>query len=342
MKSKTNIISLFTIILSSSFINENAFLFPNKKISSLNNYLLKYTSTDSKVTNIKEVIFNNEICYFIDLKSSTKKYSLLTENSLTNPKVLAIFEDESKHYEYFLDFKTVNNPLKKKIKTSSYIYYDYFGVTYSDESYTKDNYFKINNLDNTLYTYSSSYLNEIKITNVPNYMNTMFDNNGCVPTAAAMYFAYLEDNNINNICNNLNLPLKHTFDTNKVNNYIYDLGANYFYTTIDGTLPKNIASGYIKYLNDHNLSNYTLDVSKNYSDFLYSIKNCALPVPTSLKFYNQNNALCYHSALGIGIKSIFNKSKNDDFIIFNFAWSNKMEEFALTVDFIRQFYFIHK
>ena len=87
-------------------------------------------------------------------------------------------------------------------------------------------YLKISNISAKQYVYASSYLSELKLLNVSNYMNTQYwyCNMGCVPTTAAMYFAYLEDNGYGTLTDYRNLPLKHTDNASAVENYINYLG----------------------------------------------------------------------------------------------------------------------
>lgn len=217
-------------------------------------------------------------------------------------------------------------------------------IIYDDISVYENDYFKIYNKNSLIYTYSSSYLNETKLLNVPNYMNTMFDNNGCVSTTAAMYFSYLYRNSTqaSNILTSA-LPLKHTDDKLAVDNFIYSLGLNYFNTTTEGTSWSDIVPGYNKYLYSRNIYDFSCKEYKpsyvSYNSLYNFILNTANPFQVSLD-YKKNNKTIRHATLGIGVKSIFDGNKNSYFIDVNAVKDNVMTEVSYVFDYVRSFYFL--
>lgn len=267
------------------------------------------SSEELKVSSQKRIYFDNGIGYFISYKNKDNNVigSILFEpinnrweiNSAYNGDYVP-FENDQIYYVSPNKFVS----LKDKINYQNVIYDDSnFGVTYESSVVAPGRYLHLkDSVSSHLQSYSSSYLQESKILNIPNYMNTRFRNKGCSVTTAAMYFAYFEDNgfDIINDKHYKNLPLKHTDDEWKVNYYIDYLGDNYFNTSYDyGTLPKNIVIGYNTYLGDNNLSNYTAHISKNYNEFKNAIDSIANPVHISLN---------EHSVLGIGYKEIHQRN----------------------------------
>lgn len=179
-------------------------------------------------------------------------------------------------------------------------------VVYNGIQYNSSNYFAINDLNNKFYKYSSSYLNEASLLNVPNYMNTVYNGNGCAPTSAAIYFAYLEDNGYSILANYRDLPVSHTDDKEKVNNFIEYIGDSYFDTDNEGTYRTAVQPGFNKYLDDHKYGEYYCEVNKNYDEYRNSIANFGLPVSISMKHpVHQSN----HNLVGIGFREIFNGTK---------------------------------
>lgn len=337
--------SFVTITKNTNVFDDGEIKISNYSLQDLTSKLLVYVEANENtyISNITKIYFDDSEGYFIEFESDGMKLNSITiKGDYTNFEVYSIYEPgviPFKESERFcispVEFALKPSELDSEqysVNTNSD--YSWGGVTYEQDTIDSTLFPAISNVNEKLYFYSSSYLNEVSIKNVPNYMNTQYNNNGCAPTAAAMYLAYLEDNVYNNICNNLNLPIRHTDDKSKVDMFIRHLGDNYFNTTNTGTSRTNISTGYDNYFFDHGLGNYRCEVSKSYFQFVESIYNCALPVPISI--------FPRHSVLGIGYKDIFNGTKTDKFIIANYIYNNKMSEVAFNVNELRQFYFIHK
>lgn len=283
--------------------------------------------------------FADDAGYYLEFMNKQEAIgSILVKGDLLNQySVQAIYEPGFKPFKDNERFCV--NPFEfKTFEEASFmsltIDYSYLGVTYSNNIINKSNYLGISDIGSKVYTYASSYLNESKIQDVPNYMNTQFNNNGCSPTTAAMYFAYLEDNGYAQLAGYRNLPLKHTSDRSKVDSFIKYVGG-FFGTNNNGTDRNNIPSGYISYFETNGIKNIKSDISKNYMDFDNSIRHCALPVHVSIG--GDTN----HSVLGIGRKEVLTNQGANRFIIANFAYNNSMSEVSFTVDIVRQFYFNH-
>lgn len=264
----------------------------------------------SKATSQNKIFFDNGIGYFITYqKENNEKLGsiLFAPNDNKNGWMIKnIYEGDYvpfKDNECFFISSDVFVNFKDKINTTLNINeYDYRGFTYGT-TIDYNRYFPVtNSVTSHLYCYDASYLQETRILNVPNYMNTQFNHKGCSPTAAAMYFSYLEDNNLNIINNSLykNLPLKHTDNYTKVDGFINHLGVNYFDTSKESGTPLGIfKSAYDDYLDSTVYSNYELFTYNNYNEYKNSIRNAANPVHISLDL-----GYSYHSVLGIGYKEI--------------------------------------
>lgn len=185
------------------------------------------------------------------------------------------------------------------------------------------------------YIYSSSYLSEVKIKNVPNYRNTQFSNRGCTPTSAARYFAYLEDRGFNVVPSAYsNLPIKHTENKSLVNNFIRYLGTNYVKTTDYGTLITNISSGYSKYLIDIGFGQYTATEINNFNYYSRIILETANPVPLVING---------HSRIGIGYRFLSNSSgATNPRVIVNQVLNDERVEAYIPAEKIVRYYIISK
>ena len=186
------------------------------------------------------------------------------------------------------------------------------------------------------------YTEYSKIRHVPNYMNTMFNHKGCVPTTAAMYFSFLGNSSYDrkNILEEP-LPLSHTEDEEAVNRFITLLGENYFKTTsLRGTFEEYIAPGYTYYLNEHGYHNYETTMTRNLTAYQEVITKTANPVPLSANPCDIWKA--FHSILGIGYRRLPTTSGIKELIIVNAAYEDKMEEIEVDASYIDQYFFIHK
>lgn len=176
---------------------------------------------------------------------------------------------------------------------------------------------------------------------VPNYMNTMFNNNGCSPTSAAMYFSFIDA--ASSTASNLfvpNMPLKHTDDMSRVNSLIKDIGNNYFGTTNNGGTPRNkIAPGMVSYLSSHNIRGYKGYTTNDYSDFFYSINYAANPCVLSI---NNDTGNTGHSMLGIGTKDIWGSPTVKEWVFAQAVYNDRMETIGIPSTKVVQYYLIHK
>lgn len=304
------------------------------------NEILNYNQ-EIKVSFETKIYFETGIGYFISYSNYNNEQigSILFEPTEKNWKINSIyngsyvpFNQDEKFYVNgeFLKFSEKKNYINT-IDSSGY------GVTYGN-TINKNLYFSMNISNSDYYFYGSSYLNETKILNVPSYMNTQFNNNGCVPTTFAMYLAFLEDNGYNVITKSeySNLPIKHTDNKTKVDNFIYYLGNRYFATGKYGVSTKKsiISPACNFYLDDAGFGSFETYSSNNYNEYVNAIYNAKNPV---------HIGFATHSALGIGYREI--KQSNGDitrFVLANQAANDSMIEYYTNVDEVETFYFIHK
>lgn len=333
----TILINIILLVLQTNLNHNNVKVDIEKEFGFTASELFNYEGKSSLMKQEK-IYFNNGAGYFITYSKENNDIlgSILYEPNKTGWKINSYYKGSyvpfNKDEKYYFDgeFLTSNEKLKSIdtiVNTT--------GVTFGNVIDSKY-YFPINNIKNSdYYIYSSSYMQEIKILNVPSYMNTQFNNNGCVPTTAAMFFSYLEDNNFDIIFNSLykNLPIKHIDNTNKVNNFIKYLGEDFFETDDFGTYWSSIPVGYEKYLDYTSFANYSVYSSNNYNEYINAIWKAKNPVHVSAN---------KHSFLGIGYCEIQQNDGNKSrFIIGNRAANNEMVEFSINVDSVRTFYFIH-
>lgn len=296
-----------------------------------------------KISKETKIYFDTGIGYFITYEKQNNEIlgSILYEPNNNSWKINSCYTGDYvpfKENQIFYVAADKFVTLKEKMNNINTISSN-GGVTYG-EIVDSSKYFTVSNMISShLYQYSSSYLQETKILNVPNYMNSEFNNQGCVPTTAAMYYAYLEDNgyNIINPSTYKNLPLKHTDDSSKVSGFINYLGNEYFYTDPNvngGTNLINIIRGYNNYLIDNSFSNYFVNFNNNYNEYKNAIDNAANPIPVSTT---------NHSVLGIGYKEIHQSNGDiNRFIITNGSRDNTMEEIWYNVDLIERFFFVRR
>lgn len=338
---------IFPLVISSVLISISQ---TNKNFSYVDEIKYKYNelklfvdrSTNAKLTTVEKINKTNNLYYVsFDNGSSTANKLLVFKNKI-DIKVLAILNSNS-----YLDndllcswdelFSSTTNSKNKALIND-----DDKGVAYGGVSIEVDKYFPVGSPNHRIYNYSASYLQEQKIKDVPAYKNTQWVNseglaNGCVPTTAAMYFAFLEDTCCPEICDNRNLPVDYNENSSLVESFITNLGNNYFYTDNTGTYWSNIAPGYKKYLQRHSYYSYNVTYSNNYDDYYNATINAVNPVHISLATDD-----IYHSCLGIGIKNIFNGTETKRFVVTNYNSINIPDEYTFSVDLIRQFYFIHR
>lgn len=339
------LINVISLILQSNNFYNNIKVDIKKEFGITASELFNYEG-NSFIKNQEKIYFENEIGYFVTYCKENNDIlgSVLFEPKNEGWKINTCYKGSYVPYKeggnYYVNGKFLT--FKEKINSISLTNDTLTGVTYGDVIDTKL-YFPIKNIkDSDYYIYSSSYLQEKKILNVPNYMNTQyycaFDDSysGCVPTTAAMNFAYLEDNDFNIIINSnyKNLPIKHTDDKNKVYSFIKYLGDNYFNTTaINGTMPSDIIKGNNDYLDETSFANYSVYTSNNYNEFVNATCNAKNPVHVSSRG---------HSFLGIGYKEIHQSNgETTRLVIGNRVADKAMTEIYENADNIRTFYFIH-
>lgn len=342
---------VISVLLLSSFqkpfnnSGKNAFI---NDVNYYKNYIENKTSKLESVDVLKDDLF---LLNFYD--SATRKgESIIISYKNSKKKVIAIFKTNINKNSIMGFIGNQATTISNAIGLTSEGFntqedrFTYFGVTYSNIVRNTSKYFNISNVSNHLYTYSSNYMSEIKILNVPNYKNTLYFGtgssipNGCTPTAAAMYCAYLEDNGYTNFTCGRNLPVDYYDNVQSINEFIEFLGNNYFFTSGGGTPWANIRPGYKNYVHGRGYIDFNVSIEKNYNEFYNSIVNCALPVPISISItQNDNNN---HDILGIGIRNYTSSSGTERFIIANYGELSQTNEVAVTVDNIRQLYFITK
>lgn len=317
-----------------------------KLVNSQNHFKTFLAKENSNLKNVKHVKEAFYLLTFEDDLTSVKQDLLISNNGI-NAKVVAIFNGtvQIERVLELLDGPTNNNIINSNGFDATNDYYTFFGVSYSDIVRCPDKYFLISNVASHLYTYSSTYLNETKIINVPNFKNTQIfgssqNPNGCTPTAASMLYAYLEDNGYNNFTCGRNLPLTHNESPVAVNEFIEFLANAYFWTGSRGTPWKNIRPGYRNYVHGRGYTNYNVSIEKNYNEFCNAIVNCAIPVTLSMRLNPVGGT--DHDVLGIGIKNFITNNGVERYVVSNFGELDYTDEVAFSVDCVRQFYFITK
>lgn len=328
-----------------------------------------FHSTDCFLSDTNIVYVNNDTSYLLTYKDSNTKETLGTilavPNELNKYQIEAIYEkdaypDISNNKKYYIspyeyiDKTSYDNFTLKQRKNSNL---DIISTTYYDEStigLDKNDFFNINSVDSHLYKYGSSYLNEVRIIDAPNYPNNMFEGNGCVPTAFTMYIAYIQNESTNGkMISSQSLP--NTYNSNKslVNNFIYNLGINYFDTTNTGTqMGENpsyplATEAFSSYLNDNNLDDYYCRTCTYINDYKLAIEKAANPVPIGIAAYDDYAS---HVVLGIGYKTIFNGIENTDYVVTNACIKGKEEVVTYAYhqydnsikNYVSTFFLIHK
>lgn len=199
--------------------------------------------------------------------------------------------------------------------------------------YPVQNYFSID-LSSHVYMYSATYLSETKILNVPNYMNTMYSHQGCVPTTAAMYFSFIDrESPANGSIVDGYLPLNHTDNTQAVNAFITLLGDNYFQTTNQGTPSSNVASGFTSYLHSRGYSSYQAYNFMAYDEYVSIIRDTGNPVPLTI-----NN---HHEVLGIGYRILPTNIGVNNFVTANYVYDNSMQQVTFPMSQVTFYTQIH-
>lgn len=317
------------------FANELTFYLDNNKNAKLNNYF-----------NIK---FGDSNGYFFEYKNNNENLqSILVKGDINSYQVEAIYEPNYRPFEegnYYslspLYFINENEVIINNVRKSKYSF-DKLGVTYDHNLIDADRYLVIDDLEEKIFDNSTLNISAYELKDAPFYMNTLFNGYGCVPTAAAMYLAYLSNNGYEDLVGGQVFPLKHTDDEELVENLIYHLGVNYFKTENDGTKRNNIPSGYINYFKDHRYDGFTCDISKNYLDLMRSIDTCGLPVQTSISYDITKADDTGHPLLTYGYKRYLIGGKYDDYIIASEGAEDTMSTIILSTTKIREFYFIYK
>lgn len=310
----------------------------SKELITLQNESNLYLSNDShyEIIDIDNVYFYDNNGYYITLKNNDNYIkNLLIKDNFTNYEVIAVYEnnfvediDETPYYISAIEFSSYPTEDFYNSKTTNKILKTSQNDTYS--------FFEIENYTNNLYIYGASFMSEVYIKDVPNYMNTMYNHYGCVPTTCAMLFAYLEDNGYSDITGYRNLPVNHTDNITLVNNYIKYLGDTYFETTNSGTLIIKIPTYYNLALDGVGYGEYYCKVTNNFAEYANAIYYYANPVP--LLIYGGA-----HSVLGIGYTSITNSpNKNENFVKVNFVADDEMAVATINAREIYQYEMIVK
>lgn len=299
---------------------------------------------------IKEILNSNDnISYSLkeNIKSNNNGLNLIKYYNKNNKLLGSIIakekEIEAIYYENSPSDEELLNFINFKENNIEYIY-DYDNeITTNSLEVNENDYFKIDNKDELLYSYSSTYLNEIKLKNVPNYYNSQFNNRGCSPTTALMYFAYMKK--YSSEASNLlpfDFPLYHDDHKDLIDSYIKNIGTDYFYTSINkGTFPHNIVAGYNKYFIERNLDYkctsyfYSFDI---YNDVRNLISIAANPLHVKITREDDTN----HSCLAIGAKSIYDGNKNTYYITVNDVANNYSNVTTYKLSYFTGYYLIKK
>lgn len=356
---KTSMLLLVPILCSFSFANKNQI-----NLEYVNNIIgmnvKDYFFVDSPVSikSKKDVYFDTGKGFYLEFNNNENKQvgSMVFKPVNNTFKMVCSYEG---------DFKPFNDDNNYYVVADKYVTKNEFKLLnkYNNDFYSSRRMFK-----NTRIVSSSKYFNMkdqngslkksltivggssgglTKINNVPNYMNTQYNNNGCSPTTAAMYFSFLYRNfeytKAKNITDNRNMPLNHTDNTSLVDSYIRYIGDNYFYTSNEGTNRNNIINGYNRYLSQRGYSNYKVHTTLNVEEFTNTIYNAANPVHISVD-YSTGGA---HSLLGIGYRSMYSAGMGaQTYIIANAVSNNQMTEVTFSIDDsftkLANFYLIHK
>ena len=341
----TSVAVLFNIVASSS-ITPPVSSFPITNIESIigmSEEVFLGIEEDLHVSYSEEVYFSTETGYYIKLSDTNNSVrgSMVFEPYNDTYRLVCSYtgdiyplhENEPDYYVSPFDYLTelpeestsiTKYKAKEKVQTLAASYPDsskYFNLKDSNGS-----------LNHVLSVHGSSSGGEYKIKNVPNYMNTCFNHYGCVPTTAAMYFAFMYRNRqytgATDITKGYDLPLLHTDDQATVDEYINYLGNKYFKTNNTGTSLGDIVPGYNSYLWWRGYGSYDCHETTDFGYYANSIKN-ANPVPISLKTGYDAVSKTYtrHSILGIGYQSIYSSgSGSQTYIIANFAFNDSMPE----------------
>lgn len=335
---------LYSIILST---NANAKNFYSEKNVDYLRTFIKAGENSSISSTRKFKHHNNNFELVTFSKNNVMQEHLLVLESKNGPYVVAIFNSDFDVNKFKIEDFNFNYKNLTNKKNSDWNFYDGYyhipGVDFSENTTQSSAYFPLYDPSTFLYSYSSSYLQETKIQNVPSYKNTMWVDedgyaSGCTPTATSMYFAYLEDVGYNALAGNRDLPLTYNENPGLINNFISYLGNNFFNTTTNGTGWLNIPNGYKSYLNNAGYYDYKVHVSKKYYEYIMSISTCALPVHISLTLSNGG----FHDVLGVGYRTIFNSLSTQSFIYCNYGQLSSPDEAYVSTDVITQFYFIHR
>lgn len=306
-------------------------------------------NSDAYVYDYEIIHFYNDKGYFLKFKNDNENLeSLLFKGNINNYKVLAIYNsnfipiENNKNYcidpTYFVDKTTFYNNLNIVSNDD----FTELGVTY-EKTIDSSRYLKINSIEEKVNENLTLDSSQYDINGVPNYINSLYNHEGCAPTSAAMYFAYLSNNGYENMTDNIIYPLKHNDNKILVEKLIKKIGDNYFNTKVHGvdsdmggTNSEDIIKGYTKYYFDYGYDNYTCHQSKNFNELMNSIENCAIPVHTSIKVSRG------HSLITYGYKRVTNGGSTSGFIMTNYADDSISTTVNFSVDYVRCFYFIYK
>lgn len=311
-------------------------------------YIVKENEEEIKINYIKKIYFIDDNGYFLKFNNKNKE-SILIKGNFNDFKVISIYKNnfipfnENQNF-YLTPYEFINKFDYKKDNIRVIYTYTYQGTYLDDSVLEVKNFFSIKNKEDKLIKKETSTIKEIKIKDVPNYLNNQYIDedgyaSGCTPTVAAMFFAYLEDNGYINLTNNKDLPLFTYEDETKVNNFIKYVGKYFKTTSSGGTIQKNIEYYYNIYLSNHSQSDYFSYMSKNYNEFKNAIENASNPVPISIDIGTSYSIK--HAVLGIGYKEVAsNKDFPDGFIVTNYASQTSYNEVAISRDCVYQFYFI--
>lgn len=295
----------------------------------------------------KEILINGmNLCFEQFLDSTRTVGTVIYHNEKKIENILAIFHNNTIN-ETITDKLLVNSILSDENVVNKISHETNkrplaeipFSQSYSYPTFDSSKFFPVD-VGQHLTSEHNHYIAYSRIIDVPNYMNTQFNNNGCSPTAMAMYLSYIhrscpEANSLVELTNNDYLPLKHTDNMALVNSFIHYLGVHYLHTDNEGTFPINIRSGNNAYLYDHGYHLYSVERQgpEYYDTFQKVINKTANPVQIDL---------LGHSETAIGYRRIYANQNIKDLVIVHPVSNDMMLEIEIESSLIKHYYAIRR